>query len=278
MDFSQLDQIQLEWMLKMQGLLRSSMMDAFFKTWNLVDTPGFYLLLGAVVWRLWNRRIGIQLFYTLLIGTALIILLKQLFAQPRPCHIDTSVGILCHSSYGFPSGAASSAAIVFGMALLECRSRFSRSLALLFALLLCFSRVYLGLHYPTDILGGLVVGALCFLGCQKLFPLIERLPKVAILLVPSIFLLISFACGDFKIWGVFYCFSLGTGCGLMLPGDELVRIRQGLFVIGGVLVLLLLQKMIPSLLWLFYILQGYWLAWLGARVEKQLFPASDIPK
>lgn len=86
--------------------------------------------------------------------------LKNLIARPRPCAVDTSVRLLIPfpSEYSFPSGHSlngfTAATVIF--------LYFKKAgvFALLFAASIAFSRLYLFVHYPTDILGGMVLGIL----------------------------------------------------------------------------------------------------------------------
>lgn len=86
-------------------------------------------------------------------------ILKNLVARIRPCDVNTQIQLLIArpNDFSFPSGhtAASFAAV----AALYCSGE--RKLwkpALLLACLIAFSRLYLYVHYPTDILGGILVG------------------------------------------------------------------------------------------------------------------------
>ncbi|MCM1043955.1 MAG: phosphatase PAP2 family protein [Candidatus Gastranaerophilales bacterium] len=106
-----------------------------------------------------TRKCGL----TMLFGMALTylfgnILLKNLVARPRPCAIDKSVTLLIPfpREYSFPSGHSSNgftaAFILFGY------YRKMGVAALAVAAIIAFSRMYLFVHYPTDILGGICVG------------------------------------------------------------------------------------------------------------------------
>ena len=85
-------------------------------------------------------------------------LLKEYFARPRPCNalIDVLIPLGCTGSYSFPSNHALNnfAAAIFFYKL------FPKLKWVLFisAALISISRVYLGLHYPSDIIGGAAIG------------------------------------------------------------------------------------------------------------------------
>lgn len=87
-------------------------------------------------------------------------ILKHLFRRIRPCDVNTSVQLLIArpSDFSFPSGhtAASFAAVT---ALYAAGERRLWKAALALAAVIAFSRLYLYVHYPTDILGGIIVGA-----------------------------------------------------------------------------------------------------------------------
>lgn len=97
---------------------------------------------------------------------ALTMLGKLAFARERPA-FDDAIGM--ESTFAFPSGHSSAATALYGaLALLVLRSGLPRwarlsavsGLALLIAAI-GFSRVYLGVHYPSDVLGGVLLGAAC---------------------------------------------------------------------------------------------------------------------
>ena len=85
-------------------------------------------------------------------------ILKPLFARPRPCDVNTAVTILVKRPHGhsFPSGHTASAfAAAFA---LWRQDRKLGSPALILAVFIAFTRLYLYVHFPTDILGGVVLG------------------------------------------------------------------------------------------------------------------------
>ena len=112
-------------------------------------------------------------------GIALSDLLKFAFERPRPDFISPAARVFTTS---FPSGHATLSAITYlTIAALLARSQSSPRigvyfivLAALLTILIGVSRIYLGVHYPTDVLGGWCVGAAWALGCWVLMTWLQH--------------------------------------------------------------------------------------------------------
>jgi undecaprenyl-diphosphatase len=120
--------------------------------WGVV--PADILVLG---WLTWRRRFRDGLFFGLAVLGSLALNLgaKAYFARTRP---DLWLSLAPETTYSFPSGhAMGSATLAVALALLAWHSSWRWPVAAaggLFVLLVGLSRVYLGVHYPSDILAG----------------------------------------------------------------------------------------------------------------------------
>jgi undecaprenyl-diphosphatase len=123
---------------------------------------GVFVLGASSIFWYWRQRhivAAIALSVSITGSIALNSWLKLLYARPRP---EIFPPLTSLTSYSFPSGHAMGAMGFYGFAaylLWQQGQRLWALLALLFSLLVGFTRIYLGVHYPSDIVGALAVGA-----------------------------------------------------------------------------------------------------------------------
>lgn len=122
--------------------------------------PLVILMIALLLWGGQHAR------QTVLLGVILVVLtdqtgnlLKLLVARVRPCHVVPATHLLvgCTGSGSFPSNHVLN---LFGQStLIATRWRPAAIPAFLAASIVAFSRVYVGVHYPADVLGGALIGA-----------------------------------------------------------------------------------------------------------------------
>lgn len=144
-------------------LLHAPALDAIFKTITFMGEEKFFLvLLPLLVWCV-DLAVGMRVAFAFLLSAYVNTCLKDLFTQPRPFVLDPTVKLHEASGYGLPSGHSQSAVVVWGVIAAGFRKTWLWVTAILLMALIGFSRVYLGVHFPSDVLGGWAVGAV-FLG------------------------------------------------------------------------------------------------------------------
>lgn len=125
-------------------------------------------------------------------GLAMLVLIpvvnaaKEIVARPRPIVPQTDLLIAADSKYAFPSGHAtivSAGAAVVLILFRDSARKLAISLSLTIeAALVCFSRVYVGGHYPLDVFGGIFLGV----GMALLFISVTNYGEIVILLLKRI--------------------------------------------------------------------------------------------
>jgi hypothetical protein len=128
---------------------------------NLGGAAAYLALLPLIFW-CYDEEKGIRLALAVMISVWINLGLKFLCDQPRPfwTGFDPSVGIITESANGFPSGHAQISLTLWVIIASWSGKPWAYAAAVLTSLLVGFSRLYLGVHFPTDLLGGGVLGAL----------------------------------------------------------------------------------------------------------------------
>ena len=148
-------------LLFIQDNLRSPALTPFFKA--VADYGAIVMVIYVICMLLWEKRkvfpIASACIVCGLLGDHIKDYLKHLVKRPRPFLDIPALETLIKrpKGFSFPSGHTT---LAFAIAFIICRilpKRYSIP-AFLIAALVSFSRLYMGLHYPTDILGGICVG------------------------------------------------------------------------------------------------------------------------
>jgi len=256
--------IELEWIYKIQSTLRSQFFDNFFIGWNYVDTFLFLAILFFCTWFFIDRKIALRLLYIFILSSIFNTFFKELFALERPCQVNPALGVLHFSSYGFPSGAAQTAAIISGVIFIESKNRIYQLTGLLFAIFLCFSRVYLGLHYFSDIIGGIIIGNCLVFVYWKFLMWMKIKEKTALFIFP---ILVFFIC-PYKLLSQCF-FSFGVVIGFFIgktKNFEFGKITKGIEIAiatFGSLIFLKWNSDCFSIKLISTFTGGVWLSYLG---------------
>ena len=262
-------------------------LDFFFIAVSFLGSePIYILLLSTIFWNL-DKRFGIRLATLFLCSMGLNSILKSFFAIPRPIGQPGIRSIYTSSAggYSFPSGHSQGAATFYPY-LWQLRPKLVwKIFGVLLILIIGFSRLYLGVHWPTDVLGGYILGW----GCVLIFKILDKrlfiIPftltvKLALaIILPLLFLPIYYSKEGLMIIG----FIIGLTAGYFIEDHFLdYRERTTLFIslfktlFGlGVLGFWLLcwNRLTSSFPWLYLpisVVGGFWTS-LGAPYIFRLF-------
>lgn len=139
----------------------SGWLEAPMKFFSFLGSEYFFLFGLPVVYWCIDSRLGIRIGVILLFSTGLNDIFKLALQGPRPYWFSTQVRPLAaESSFGVPSGHAQNAVSIWGMAADRIRKTWAWIIAGIVIFLIGFSRMYLAVHFPHDVLAGWILGGL----------------------------------------------------------------------------------------------------------------------
>ena len=162
--------------------VRCAVLDPFMKLYTQLGNTGMLFIVLGVLMLFFKqtRKAGVSALCAMLIGLIVVnFTIKPLVSRPRPWLVIADFANLVpeHDPNSFPSGHTNAA---FAFALAVCVSapkRWMKVTAVCMAAVMGLSRLYVGVHFPSDVLMGAVIGSLCGLaGAWVIRKLWDRLP------------------------------------------------------------------------------------------------------
>ncbi len=151
----------------------NSRLDAVFMFFTFLGYEEFYLVILPLVYWSIHKEVGIKLGFISLFSAWLNSAIKYLFAIPRPS--DPRIRVpLPESTPSFPSGHAQNAVVNWGYLAYRAGSLVFWLVAILMILGISLSRVFLGVHYPQDIVGGWLIGLVLLVVYVRVEPPVSR--------------------------------------------------------------------------------------------------------
>ena len=139
-----------------------SLMPFITDKWNFAVPLGLLLLCVLLFRPKRDRILAVSAIALILLADATAYFLKDVFHRIRPCHVLQQVyllrGAVCMNSYSFPSNHATNMFAIAAFFSYNYRKLVVPSYVA--AALVGYSRIYLGAHYPADVMAGLLFGGL----------------------------------------------------------------------------------------------------------------------
>lgn len=163
--------------------LHTSVLDKFMTSVTKLGNAGIFWIILTVLFLLIPkmRKTGVVMAAALIIDLLLCnVLLKNLVARTRPYDVNTGIQLLVAKlrDYSFPSGHTA-ASFASAAALYFTGEKKLWKPALVLACLIAVSRLYLYVHYPTDVLGGVVIGIIAgYLGYRLVKVLEDKFSRM----------------------------------------------------------------------------------------------------
>ncbi|MDR4498259.1 MAG: phosphatase PAP2 family protein [Candidatus Scalindua sp.] len=228
---------------------------------------------------------GKELLFLILVSSLINFILKGTFGLPRPFEILPSIQLSKGIGFGFPSGHAQLATVFWGYFFWRARSDWIKLILITIILLVGLSRIYLGVHYPHDVVGGWFFGAIIV----SVYYILASRKAVH-----------SFSIGQSFSWGIFVCVAFlsirlwfhpvtvgiialwyGVLCGIVFSGKRIYSkplsfgfgqkvIRTLIGILGMIFILVIFHFITPEdkkfftmfvIQVLKYFCLGLWLCW-----------------
>ncbi len=262
--------------------LRTPLLDSVMHAFTFLGEEDFYLLLLPLLLWCVDGRLGARVAAAFLLSVMLNGALKDAFMHPRPGDLDPTVALAPSEGYGLPSGHAQEGAVVWGSVAMWARHGWLKVAAVALAALVGISRVYLGVHFPTDVAAGWAIGAALLIVYSRALPGVNRIgrtlsPPLLVLVMIGVPAIIAFLHPTKDTAGAMGALA-GVGLGLWVTvrtvgiatdGPLAQRILR--FVVGAPLALVIylgLKAVFPgaaSMGYLLFRFVRYWAVgmWMG---------------
>jgi membrane-associated phospholipid phosphatase len=149
----------LPWNLFLQDL--GTWLKTPMELFSFLGNEYFFLVLLPTLYWCISQQAAVRVGVVFLLSTSLNLVLKMAFHGPRPnWYSQEVIRYASETSFGLPSGHAQEAMVVWGMLAHQLRRWWAWVAAGFIILMISISRLYLGVHFPHDVIVGLVIGGL----------------------------------------------------------------------------------------------------------------------
>lgn len=161
-------------LLFLQDNVRNPILDAILIPFTLSNNAGISCILLVLIFLYFKRlrKVGILMLVSLLLEFIIAnLILKNLTARIRPYEVIQGLTLIVGRAhdFSFPSGHTGSAFAVAVVIFFKMPKKYG-ILAIALASLMGFSRLYVGIHYPSDVIGGVLLGIITSLTAIKCLP------------------------------------------------------------------------------------------------------------
>lgn len=145
--------------------------DVLFELITMCGEQVVLIAIMAIIYWTYDKKFGEYMAYSVLTTVLLNNAMKDIFKMKRPIGEDgiRSLRTETATGYSFPSGHTQGSAAFYSSIAIYLKKRWLYILMAIIIILIGFSRLYLGVHYPKDVIVGGILGVLTSVVCYKLY-------------------------------------------------------------------------------------------------------------
>ena len=255
-------------------------LDGLFQFITMFGEEAILIPLIAVIYWAFNKKMGEYIAYASLTSVLVNGAIKDIFKAKRPIGEPgiRSLKVETATGYSFPSGHTQGTASFWSAIAIYLKNNYMYAISALIIILVAISRLYLGVHYPKDVLFGAIFGILTSFITYKLFNKVNN--KIALYFITFIIfipaLLYAHSADFIKGMGTFLGFALGIYVekkyvNFSVEGKSVNKILR--VVIGLTILILLkvgLKAVFPNKL-VFHFLRYFIIVFFGIGLYPAIF-------
>lgn len=262
--------------------IRTPFIDNFFICITLLGAPEFYMFFLPGMYWCFNKKFMARIIFLFFLSGWTNSVLKTFLNHPRPFDLNGIVKVNHAGGPGLPSGHAQQSLVLWASLALWLKKRLFLYFSIFIILVVSFSRIYLGVHFPTDVFGGWILGIVIVAVIWPFFDRIEKFlaglsPGVLVASVVAIPLILSFVLPT--RWSVMPAGSLSgffTGViferrymefgSVVTIRNGVLRVLPGMFIISFIFFMdkfIGVSKSVPYYLLIVYVktwIMGIWVS------------------
>lgn len=240
----------MDWQISILKFLESLRGEQLNKIFEIITiTAEGAILLGIITITYWciNKETGLKLGFIMLFSTMTNGILKNIVKAPRPFEAGIVEPLRRHTatSYSFPSGHTQSATTFWLAFMMHMKKKWLYYVGTVMIVLVALSRLYLGVHWPVDVFGAIIIGTVFTIVGEFIFQKIKVLeiqPLLFICIILGGTLVLQFDSDYTKGLGAMVGLIIGLGLerryiSFSIAGSLRFQICKVLIGFGGLIVI-----------------------------------------